>query len=195
MAKLCSWPAPAPAQFGGKFGYPAPRGDNERPLPGNTPYYQSSDIRDRRLALQTCPSLDHRAQSRTTVSGPSTVRVSEPNKCKLAVPAASAKRPCCSLATTLAEKLEKVVSASDPIEHKVKIELVTAIGQLQPIGDQRLGHAKHRVRCKIRVVFAKDMGDQGFVARSLDLEMRMCGRQGCLAVATSNCPTSPSPRL
>ena len=60
---------------------------------------------------------------------------------------------------TLAEKLEKVVSASDRVEHKVKIELVTAISQLQPIGDQRLGHAKHRVRCQIRVVFAKDMGD------------------------------------
>ena len=31
--------------------------------------------------------------------------------------------------------------------------------QLQPIGDQRFAHATHRVRCQIRVVFAKDMGD------------------------------------
>ena len=68
------------------------------------------------------------------------------------------------MATTSAENLEKVVSASGRVEHKVKIELLTAIGQLQPIGDQRLTHAKHRVRCQIRV-FAKDMGDQGFVAR------------------------------
>ena len=58
------------------------------------------------------------------------MRVNEPNKCKLAVPAASAKRPGWSMATTSVEKLEKVVSASDWVEHKVKIELVTAIGQL-----------------------------------------------------------------
>ena len=52
-----------------------------------------------------------------------------------------------------------MVSASDRVEHKVKIELVSAIGQLPPIGDQRFAHAKHRVRCQIRVAFAKDMGD------------------------------------
>ena len=106
---------------------------------------------------------------------PSTVMASEANKCKLAVPAASAKRPCWSMVTTSAETLEKVVSASDRVEHKVKIELVTAIGQLQPIGDQRLTHTKHSFRCQIRIVFAKDVGDQGFVARGLDLEMQMCG--------------------
>jgi len=46
---------------------------------------------------------------------------------------------------TLAEKLVKVVSASDLVEHNVKIEVLTAIGQLQQIGDQRLTHAKYSV--------------------------------------------------